>query len=112
MNEVEKAFGLTKLNNMFKHAPLTSECDKNGIWSHDSRNGCLVRQRNPGKDTVGDLRVSYRVLREFEGIGSREVWASVCGIPTGNRMTTWGPLKGSLMPGRKDLHSLLDNQTK
>ena len=43
VNELEKGFGLTKLKNMFKHAPISTEFDKNGIWSHDSSNSCLVR---------------------------------------------------------------------
>ena len=112
VHEIEKGFGLTKLTNLFKHGRISTEQDRNGIWQHDSGNSRLVRQRNPGKDTIGDIRVTYRVLNQFDGIGSREVTATVCGVPQGNRITNWGPLSGSVMAGKTDRETFLNKTTK
>ena len=61
LHDLEKAFGTTKLD-MAKNANISAEFDRNGIWEKDSQNNRLVRRKNPGRDTIGDIRVSYRVL--------------------------------------------------
>ena len=95
-----QGFGTTRLINLFKHGTVTAEFDRNGIWAYDSKNGHLTREKNPGKSTVGDVRVSYRVIKGFEDIGTKEVWASVCGIPHGNQITSWSNVKQLVMPGK------------
>lgn len=99
INELEKGFGLTKLTDLDKHCRPSAEFSRHGIWQSDGVESRMIRQRNPGKDTIGDLRVSYRVLTGFDQIGKREVTASVCGIPNGNKITNWHRLTGSVCPG-------------
>ena len=65
LHDLENAFGTTKLTEMAKHAKISAEFDRNGIWEKDSQNNRLVRRKNPGRDTIGDIRVSYRVLNQF-----------------------------------------------
>lgn len=77
-----------------------AEFSRNGIWSIDSKNNCLVRQRNPGKDTVGDVRIKYRVIEQFQNIGRSDIWATVCGIPNGERISQWDRVKNSIMAGK------------
>ena len=99
LNDLKDAFGLRKLQDIFAHGQLSAEFDKSGIWAVDSKNHCIVRQRNPGKDTVGDVRVSYQVLNQFEMVRSGHVQASVCGVPQGNRIVRWPKLTSSVMSG-------------
>mmetsp|Transcript_11672 Transcript_11672/g.15839 ORF Transcript_11672/g.15839 Transcript_11672/m.15839 type:complete len:92 (+) Transcript_11672:1048-1323(+) len=85
----------------------SAEFDRDGIWSVDSRNNCLVRQRNPGKDTVGDIRIRYRVLNQFEQAASGAISATVCGVPRGNQIQKWGSLNGVVIKGTESLASFL-----
>ena len=100
VHEFIKGFGTTRLTDLYKHAPVTAEFDRSGIWAYDSKNGYLIREKNPGKTTVGDVRVSYRVLKGFNEIHSKEIWASVCGVPDKNQIVQWNPLKQVVMPGK------------
>ena len=43
VDSLVQGLGTTRLTNMFKHAPVTAEFDKEGIWAHDSKNSYLVR---------------------------------------------------------------------
>ena len=65
LHDLEKAFGTTQLTDMSKHAKISAAFDRNGIWEKDSHSNRLVRRKNPGRDTIGDIRVSYRVLNQF-----------------------------------------------
>ena len=103
--DIESAFGLRKLTDLFKHGQCNVANDREGIWQHDSRNSCLVRQRNPGRDTVGDVKVSYRVIN----LGPR---ATVLGIPNGNRLDRWSSLSTSVMAGIVDKMTFLQQKTK
>lgn len=87
LHYLETAFGLTQLRDLRMQGGPTAEFDRNGIWQVDSVNNCLVRQRNPGKTTVGDIRVRYKVLQDFSRVGSGQVTATVCGVPQGNTIT-------------------------
>lgn len=48
----------TKLFEMGQFIPLN---DPKGMWTFDQVNQILRRQRVPGKDHIGDLRVSFEV---------------------------------------------------
>ena len=62
-HDLEMAFGTSVATREILHgSPAMAQFDRNGIWQIDSRNNCLVRQKNPGKDTVGDVRIKYRVI--------------------------------------------------
>ena len=100
VDDLVQGLGTTRIDNMFKHAPVTAEFDRNGIWAHDSKNGYLVRQRNPGKSTVGDLRVSYSVVKGFDAYGKSDIWVSVCGVPNGGEIRPWSSVSKMIMPGR------------
>ena len=104
LGDLERAFGRTQLRSL--NAP-SAAWDRNGVWAVDSRNGCLVRQRNPGKDTVGDIRIKYEVLQEFDR-GSGSVYASVCGVPGGNAIHPWSALSCSVQKGATSLHSIMN----
>lgn len=43
VDNLVEALGTTRIENMFRHAPVTAEFDRQGIWAHDSKNGYLVR---------------------------------------------------------------------
>ena len=94
LGELEKGFGLVPMQ--VSPGSVSAEYDRNGIWSVDSRNNCLVRQKNPGKDTVGDVRIRYKVLDTFSGSGA---FATVCGVPKGNMITRWNSVSGVALKG-------------
>ncbi len=79
MTHLEEALGWKKLEDLFKYEDPVARVDPDGIWSYDETNHSLIRQKVPGEDTVGDLRVSYEVLNaDFDE--KKEVQMSACGI--------------------------------
>ena len=109
LSDLERAFGRTQLRDLRQPGGAPSaEWDRNGVWAVDSRNGCLVRQRNPGKDTVGDIRIKYEVLQDFDRAHTGGVYVSVCGVPGGNSIHPWRILSCSVQKGVTSLQSIMN----
>lgn len=52
---------------------ISALVDSKGIWMYDKNENCFVRQRNPGQDTIGDIRVTYLIAPD-------KIRQSYCGI--------------------------------
>ena len=50
---------------MFTTSKFQAPTDEDGMWSFDHFTSMIKRQREPGKDTPGDLRISYKVSNCF-----------------------------------------------
>ena len=46
---------------MFALGPLQAKEDPQGVWGYDRQSNAIVRMKNPGKSTIGDIRVKYYV---------------------------------------------------
>ena len=55
-----------KFKPIFTDRIFTPPEDPRGIWSFDAEDQVIRREKVPGKDTPGDLRISYKVLQSFE----------------------------------------------
>ena len=49
------------MHNMFARGPLTAQPDPMGKWGYDRQNNCIVRMKEPGKTTIGDIRIKYYI---------------------------------------------------
>ena len=113
IHDLSSAFGtVVATKELIEGTPAMAEFNRNGIWAIDRACNCLVRQRNPGKDTVGDVRIKYRVLNQFNNIGRSDVWATVCGIPNGERISKWDRLNNSIMAGKVPKASFVYKHSK
>ena len=57
--EVSDALGFEQMSNMFAHGQLQVQHDLMGVWGFDRQSNAIVRMQNPGKTTIGDIRVKY-----------------------------------------------------
>lgn len=65
-------------SDMFKNTPFVPKDDPHGVWSFDDKTNLVRRQRVPGRDQVGDIRIGWIVQQKIEGkamtfIGKQEV---------------------------------------
>ena len=51
---------------IFSNSKFEPPRDPNGTWSFDAEDKVIRREKVPGKDTPGDLRVAYKVLDAFQ----------------------------------------------
>ena len=54
----------TKLMDLFPNGGMVEHTSEDGAWYHDADSGYIRCQRIKGKDTIGDIRVSYEVSEE------------------------------------------------
>lgn len=62
LRDLETALGWKQFTDLFKYEDPVARVDDDGIWSYEESTHSLIRQKVPGKDTVGDLKVTYWVL--------------------------------------------------
>ena len=44
---------------MFAMGPLQAQKDPQGVWGYDRQSNAIVRMKNPGQTSIGDIRVRY-----------------------------------------------------
>ena len=90
--ELIRALGWKPYPDLFKYEDPVARVDPDGIWSFDEKSSSLIRQKVPGEDTIGDLKVSYEVLdADFDD--KREVQMSACGVGKGDKLVRFEELK-------------------
>lgn len=95
MIDLERAFGWKKFTDLFKYEDPVARVDPDGIWSYDEDSCSLIRQIVPGKDTIGDIIVSYEVLdADFDS--KREVQMSACGIGKQEKLVRFSEMRTTL----------------
>ena len=62
LGDLALALNWKKFTELFKYEDPVARVDPDGIWSYQESSNSLIRQKVPGKDTVGDLIVEYLVL--------------------------------------------------
>ena len=48
MIDMASAYGLKRYTDLFKYEDPVARVDKDGIWSYDTKQGALIRQKVPG----------------------------------------------------------------
>jgi len=76
--EVSDVFGSERMANMFARGPLTAQPDPNGVWGYDRQQNAIVRMREPGKTTIGDIRVRYFITSNSMETSGTNI--QLCGV--------------------------------
>jgi len=86
ISELEHAFGWKVFTSLFKYDEPIARIDSDGIWSYEESTHCLIRQKVPGEDNIGDLKVTWFVLNADFDDTKKEVQMSACGVAKDDRL--------------------------
>ena len=54
-----------KLTNLYPDISKFRVPDQNGNWIYEPDSGMIRQRQQPGKDTIGDVRVTFYVAKDF-----------------------------------------------
>ena len=68
MNELKRDLIYPLTGILYQSSSISALVDSQGIWKYDQKEDFFVRQRNPGQDTIGDIRVRYFRINPEKGL--------------------------------------------
>ena len=51
--------------------------DSHGVWEYDRSHSMIRRRKVPGKDTIGDIRITYQVPSDYEAGRTAKILGTV-----------------------------------
>ena len=84
--ELEQVFGWKVFTQLFKYDDPVARVDPDGIWSYEESTSSFIRQKVPGQDSIGDLKVNWFVLNADFDDSKKEVEMSACGVARNDRL--------------------------
>lgn len=54
-----------KLTNLYPDISKFRVPEQNGNWIYEPESGMIRQRQQPGKDTIGDVRVTFHVAKDF-----------------------------------------------